>query len=110
MEREEVIKVEDKSRIDSVTFLYPDLMRDNAEEVIKEKYNRLYNLQQSLYESRETTRKLEGEVAKAQSEWNKIKEFITFTHPSTEKTIIREHCEMVIKGHGNDIIGKTTVM
>lgn len=110
MEREEIIKVEDKSRIESVTFIMPDLMGSKAVEVIKDKYNRLYNLQQSLYKARYKTRELEEEVKKAQAEWNKIATMITYTHPYVEKAAIKGHCDMVIKGHGNDIIGRTTVM
>ena len=110
MERKEIIKVEDKSRIESVTFLVPDLMGSRAVEVVKDKYNRLYNLQQSLYKARYKTRELEEEVKKAQAEWNKIQTMIIYTHPYVERTSIKEHCGMIIKGHGNDIIGKTTVM
>lgn len=107
---EEVIKVEDKSRIDKVTFLYPDLMCENAEEVVKERYNRLMNTERSLQEARYKTRSLEEEYKKAQAEWNQIKPMFTYTHPTTEKKVINNTCDMVIKGHGNDIIGKTTIM
>lgn len=107
---EEVIKVEDKSRIDKVTFLYPDLMHENAEEVVKERYSRLMSIEKSLQEARCTTRSLEEEYKKAQAEWNQIKVAFTYTHPTTEKKVIKNTCEMIIKGHGNDIIGKTTVM
>lgn len=107
---EEVIKVEDKSRIDKVTFLYPDLMHENAEEVVKEKYARLMGIEKSLQEARYKTRSLEEEYKKAQAEWNQIKTAFTYTHPTTEKKVIKETCDMVIKGHGNDIIGRTTVM
>lgn len=109
-EIKEIIKVEDKSRIESVTFLMPDLMGSKAVEIVKDRYNRLYNLQQSLYKARYKTRELEEEVKKAQAEWNKIATMITYTHPIKEKVYHKEVCNFAIKGHGNDIIGKTTVM
>lgn len=106
----EVIKVEDKTRIDKVTFNNPELMSDNAEDLIKKKYTRLVGIEESLQRARQEVRSLEEKYDKAKEEWNRLKTCFTYTHPTRDKEVLKNHCDMVIKGHGNDIIGKTTVM
>lgn len=110
MEREEILKIEDKSRIEKVVFNNPELVNENAEEIVKEKYNRMINLGNTLLETRTKVRSLEEEYKRVQEEWHRLQSFFTYSHPILEKKVTRDTCEMVIKGHGNDIIGRTTVM
>ena len=106
----EKLKVEDKSRIENVIFIHPELMSSNASELVKEKYSRMINIDKSLQEKRAEVRNLEEEQRKAKEEWENIKKMCTYTHPIKEKVYHKEVCNFAIKGHGNDIIGKTTVM
>lgn len=106
----EKLKVEDKSRIDNVIFIHPELMSPNASELVKEKYSRMINIDNSLQEKRAEVRSLEEEQKKAREEWETIKKMCTYTHPTIEKEYYKGECNFAIKGHGNDIIGKTTVM
>ena len=106
----EKLKVEDKSRIENVIFIHPELMSSNASELVKEKYSRMINIDKSLQEKRAEVRNLEEEQRKAKEEWENIKKMCTYTHPTKEEVYHKEVCNFAIKGHGNDIIGKTTVM
>lgn len=106
----EKLKVEDKSRIENVIFIHPELMSSNASELVKEKYARMINIDNSLQEKRVEVRSLEEEQKKAREEWEVIRKMCTYTHPTKEKVYHKEVCNFAIKGHGNDIIGKTTVM
>ena len=92
----EKLKVEDKSRIENVIFIHPELMSSNASVLVKEK--------------RLEVRSLEEEQKKAREEWETIKKMCTYTHPTIEKEYYKGECNFAIKGHGNDIIGRTTVM
>lgn len=107
---ENKIKVEDKSRIENIIFFHPELMGSNASELVKEKYSRMINIDKTLQEKRAEVRNLEEEQKKAREEWETIKKMCTYTHPIKEKVYHKEVCNFAIKGHGNDIIGKTTVM
>ena len=106
----EKIRIEDKSRIENVIFFHPELMGPNASDLVKEKYARMANIDKSLQDKREEVRNLEEEQKKAREEWETIKRMCTYTHPVKEKEYHKEVCNFAIKGHGNDIIGKTTVM
>ena len=85
-------------------------MSSNAEFLIREKYNRLLGIKASLNESRINTRNLEEELKEAEKEWNSISKMVTLTHPSRQKEYHKEKCSFGIRGHGNDIIGKTSVV
>ena len=107
---ESKIKLEDRSRIENVIFIHPELMCPNASDLVKEKYSRMINIDKTLQEKRAEVRNLEEEQKKAREEWETIKKMCNYTHPIKEKAYHKEVCNFVIKGHGNDIIGKTTVM
>ena len=106
----EKLKVEDKSRIENVIFTHPELMSSNASELVKEKYSRMINIDKSLQDKRAEVRSLEEEQKKAREEWETIKKMCTYTHPTIEKEYYNGECNFAIKGHGNDIIGRTTVI
>ena len=106
----EILVIEDKSRIDKITFNHPELMNDKAEDFIREKYQRLISLNNTLHDTRDKVRSLEEEYKEAEKEWNSIKTMITFTHPSRQKEYFKESCSVGIRGHGNDIIGRTSMV
>lgn len=106
----EKLRIEDKSRIDKVIFNYPELMNERASELIKEKYSRMISLSNTLQDKRAEIRILEEEERKARKEWEEIKSMITYSHPIVEKEYSKEECNFSIRGHGNDIIGKTSVV
>lgn len=106
----EKLRIEDKSRIDKITFNHPELMNERASELIKEKYSRMISLSNTLQDKRVEIRSLEEEERKARKEWEEIKSMITYSHPIVEKEYNKGECNFAIKGHGNDIIGRTTVM
>ena len=107
---EELIKVEDKSTITNIVFKFPELMREGAEDIIKMKYSHLTSLQDKLQEARSNVRSLEEEVKREMEEWRTLQDIVSYSHPTSEKIIKVETCSLTIQGHGNDIIGKTTVM
>lgn len=106
----EILIVEDKSRIERVIFKHPELMSSNAESLIREKYNRLLGIRNSLSDARLNVRIYEEELKEAEKEWDSISKMVTLTHPSRQKEYHTEKCSFGIRGHGNDIIGKTSVV
>lgn len=110
MKKEELLKVEDRSRIDKVIFNYPELMSSDAEDIIKKMYLEMTSLDTKLQQARAEVRDLENAVKEAKERWHNIQNFFTYTHPTCEKKYITEDCTLVIQGHGNDIIGRTTIM
>ena len=106
----EKLKVEDKSRIDNVVFYHPELMNEEASELVKVKYARMISLSKTLQDKRAEVRSLEEKEKKVKEEWERISKICTYTHPTIEKEYYKGECNFAIKGHGNDIIGKTTVM
>lgn len=106
----EIIIVEDKDKIEKVIFNHPELMSDNAESIIREKYNRILNIKASLSDARVNIRNLEEELKEAEKEWDNIKDMFTLIHPSRQKEYYKEKCSFGIRNHGNDIIGKTSVV
>lgn len=107
---EELIKVEDKSTITNIVFKFPELMREDAEEIVKEKYSYLISLQDKLQKARSEVRSLEEEVKIETEKWRVLQNVMGYSHPTSEKIVKVETCSLTIQGHGNDIIGKTTVM
>ena len=106
----EIIIVEDKSRIERVIFKHPELISSNAESLIKEKYNRLLSIRNSLSDARLNVRIYEEELKEAEKEWDNIKDMFTLIHPSRQKEYYKEKCSFGIRGHGNDIIGRTSMI
>ena len=109
MKKEEILKVEDRSKIDKVIFNYPELMSLDAEDTIKKMYMEMTSLDAELQQARVKVRDLENAVKEAKERWHNIQNFFTYTHPTYEKKYIIESCALTIQGHGNDIIGRTTI-
>jgi predicted nuclease with TOPRIM domain len=107
---EDIIKVEDRNTITNIVFKFPELMREDAEEIVKERYSYLTSLQDKLQKARSEVRSLEEEVKRETEEWRTLQDIVSYSHPTSEKIIKVETCGLTIQGHGNDIIGKTTVM
>lgn len=107
---EDIIKVEDRNTINNIVFKFPELMREDAEDTIKMKYSHLISLQDKLQEARSNVRSLEEEVKREMEEWRTLQDIVSYSHPTSEKIVKVETCGLTIQGHGNDIIGKTTVM
>lgn len=110
MKKEEILKIEDKSKIDKVIFNYPELMSSNAEDTIKKMYMEMVSLDTELQQARAKVRDLESTVREAKEKWRSMQNLFTYTHPINEKVYVTESCTFAIQGHGNDLIGKTTVM
>lgn len=110
MEKVEIINVENRKEIDKINFIYPELMSSDAEDFIKNFYKELQSKEEELHLYRERCNKLEGELKTLQSKWGEMRKLFTYTHPSKEKVLNINKCTVAIQGHGNDIIGRTTVM
>lgn len=107
---EELIKIEDRNRIENIKFKYPELMAEGAEEAIKSIYATLLDTENKLHKTRDLVRSLELKQKELQEKWRELQILFTYSHPAITKTITKETCSLAIKGHGNDIIGRTTVM
>lgn len=108
----ETIKVEDRNTIINIVFKHPSLMKDTAAEEIKNWYENIYiPVKKELQGARNKVRRLEQLCKDGDNYWREIQQLITYEHPIVEeKEAIHETSSLTIQGHGNDIIGKTTVM
>jgi hypothetical protein len=108
MKKEEVFIVEDKSKIESIILKYPHLMADDAISKYKDIYYSLLKTKQDLQEARQTVRDLEDKIKEEELIWNTISPLVNITFANKSKTISIESSRVIIKGDGNDILGRST--
>lgn len=92
------IKVVDRKSIKNITFKFPELMNEQSAELIKEEYESLVGLQNSLYEARDNVRALEKELEARVKAWDAKKDLFDIEFESTEKEVVTHKSYMVING------------
>ena len=85
--------------LDKLSVQYDDVLNTN-----------LISLQDKLQKARNEVRGLEEEVKIETEKWRVLQNVMEYSNPTNEKIVKVETCGLTIQGHGNDIIGKTTVM
>ena len=58
--------------IEKVTPLFPELVNDKFEEIVKKKYNRYAELQETVYIERASLRVKEEQLEEAKKEWDAL--------------------------------------
>lgn len=109
-ERKTILHIEDKTRIKKVHFKHPKLVSSVAEAYIKDTYYQLLNKKEELNEAREKVRYLEKEIIEMEKEFKIITSDCTIEFETTDKEYTTRESDMMIKGHGNDIIGRKTIV
>lgn len=85
----------DYNIIDKVTPLYPDMMSDNAEQRLREAFDRLNELKANLMKAREDVRHLELEAAKASRKFEDMSKFFEIQYLKKEVKEIKHDDVMV---------------
>ena len=98
METIHKVKVEDRTKIKSVTFKHPELMGKDAEKMVRLEYKALLDSKAELSEARDRVRKLEKRVDAMEKSWNSKKEMFDIEFESTEKDVKTQKSYLTING------------
>lgn len=98
METIHKVKVEDRTKIKSVTFKHPELMGKDAEKMVRLEYKELLDIKEKLYAAREEVRRLEKLYGTLEADWNSKKDMFDIEFESTEKEVKTEKSNMTING------------
>ena len=101
------MEIIDYKTIKSITSKYPNLTSDNAEEVMLSKHTLIVNLQDEIYRLRELLRRAEDRIEVEKKEFNEMSKMFNIEYATISKKAIQNESSIMIKGHGNDIIGRT---
>lgn len=101
------MEIIDYKTIKSITSKYPNLTSDNAEEVMLSKHYLIVNLQDEIYRLRELLRRAEDKIEVEKKEFNEMSKMFNIEYATINKKAIQNESSIMIKGHGNDIIGRT---
>lgn len=101
------MEIIDYKTIKSITSKYPNLTSDNAEEVILTKHKLIVTLQDEIYRLRELLRRAEDKIEVEKKEFNEMSKMFNIEYATINKKAIQNESSIMIKGHGNDIIGRT---
>lgn len=78
------VKVEDRSRVKDVKFEYPDLMNDNARDLIIKEYHDILDTELSLDVARNSVRYLERRLKEQKEKFESIKKLFTLEFEEKE--------------------------
>jgi hypothetical protein len=101
------MEIIDYKTIKSITSKYPNLTSDNAEEVMSSKHTLIVTLQDEIYRLRELLRRAEDKIEVEKKEFNEMSKMFNIEYATINKKAIQNESSIMIKGHGNDIIGRT---
>jgi hypothetical protein len=101
------MEIIDYKTIKSITSKYPNLTADNAEKVMLSKHNLIVTLQDEIYRLRELLRRAEDKIEIEKKEFNEMSKMFNIEYATINKKAIQNESSIMIKGHGNDIIGRT---
>lgn len=79
------MKITDYKKIKEVTFKYPELMKENASEQIKNLFNTINKLEEEIADTRAQANIKEKQLNLLQKEWNSIKDIIDIEYETYEK-------------------------
>lgn len=105
MENTQKLVFTDTSKIKKVVFKYPELMISNAEDIIKEEYNKLLELKEELYSARNKVIELEKQLLTTENKFREKTHNCTIEFETYEKEYKTESSTLFIGGQGNDILG-----
>ena len=98
METIHKVKVEDRTKIKSVTFKHPELMGKDAERMVKLEYRELLDVKEKLYAAREEVRRLEKLYGTLEANWNSKKDMFDIEFESIEKEVKTQKSYLTING------------
>ncbi len=103
----ETVISSDIKKIESIKLNYPELMSDNAENLISSLIENIWNIEDNIQYLREDIRVLESTLEKKKEELRTLSPLFEVTYAKVEKRVKTNTSTIMIKGHGNSIIGVT---
>lgn len=101
------MEIIDYKTIKNITSKYPNLTANNAEEYMLNKHALIVALQDEIYRLRNLLRKAEDKIEVEKKEFNEMSKMFNIEYATINKKAIQNESSIMIKGHGNDIIGRT---
>lgn len=99
---------EDRSKIKTIKFRYPDLMSPLAEETIRIKHLEIIRLKDEISKQSFHLTTLQDQLTKLQKEFQTLSELFDIEYEVVTKEYQVNNVNVMIQGHGNSIIGKTS--
>lgn len=108
----EILKTVDRTKISKVTFKFPELMGnlDKTERLIRDEYQKILDLESSIQNARKQLWEAEEKLKEQKKVFQDKQSMFDIEFEVKEKEYTTEKCSLMLKGHGNDIIGLTNVM
>lgn len=108
----EVLKIEDRTKISKITFKFPELMGnlDKTEQLIREEHNKILELENTIQKARSELWSMEDKLKESKALFQKKSQLFEIEYAVKEKEYNTEKCSLMLKGHGNDIIGVTSIL
>ena len=101
------MEIIDYKTIKRITSKYPNLTSEKAEEIMLSKHNLIVSLQDEIYRLRALLREAEDKIEVEKKEFNEMSKMFNIEYATINKKAIQNKSSIMIKGHGNDIIGRT---
>ena len=98
METIHKVKVEDETKIKSIKFKFPELVSNNAEQIITKEYYELIATKNELQYAREEVRRLEKLYNTLYQEWEAKRDLFDIEFESTKKEVKTTKSYMTING------------
>ena len=97
--------VEDRTKVKTVHFKYPELMNESAQEEIKNEYYNLLETEDKLFEAREKVRELENKLTQMKKDFEHKTALCTLEFETLTKETTNYKSYVMFKGMGNDTLG-----
>ena len=109
MNKVETIYTENRNKIKNITIKFPELVEKNASKLIEEEYYTILSKENKLRSLREEVRNLEEEVKHLKQEFSIKLNLFEIEFETESKEVTKSKCGVMVEGHGNSTLGKTTL-
>lgn len=96
------------NEVESVSLLYPEFMSPEAADSIKDLQEEVWRLEDRIHSYRDAIHTIEKILAEKKEVLQKILNVANIQYKTVSKEITINTSTFGIRGHGNDIIGKTS--
>lgn len=96
------------NEVESVSLLYPEYMHPNAAETIQALQEEVWALEDDIHTHRSAIHNLEKTLNTKKEVLQKLLNVATINYKTVSKEVTVNTCTFGIRGHGNDIIGRTS--
>lgn len=98
MEDKLLLNIKDTKRIKNIKFKYPELLNNDSEELIKNEYYSILEVQNELYKARDEVRRLEKILKEKQEYFNKKSSLFDIEFEEVTKEYTKNSTNLVLNG------------